>query len=182
VLQLGLRPSVVLGDLDSVSEAALRQAESEGVRVVRHPAEKDATDLELALDEAVALGARRVLVVASAGGRLDHLVSSTLLLAAPAYADVEVDALVGEALLHVVRDVRVLAGAPGELLTLVAVGGAAEGVVTEGLAYPLRGETLQPGSSRGVSNVFAASEARVTVERGVVLAIRPDGLKEEALC
>jgi thiamine pyrophosphokinase len=89
---------------------------------------------------------------------------------------------VGEALLHVVRDVRVLGGAPGELVTLVAVGGAAEGVVTEGLAYPLRGETLQPGSSRGVSNVFAASEARVTVERGVVLAIRPDGLKEEALC
>jgi len=172
-LQLGLRPRVVLGDLDSVSEAALRWAEDEGVRVVRHPAEKDATDLELALDEAVALEARRVLVIASAGGRLDHLLSATLLLAAPAYAGVEIDALVGEALLHVVRDVRVLAGTPGEILTLVAVGGIARGVVTEGLAYPLRGETLQPSSSRGVSNVFSAPEARVTVERGVVLAIRP---------
>ncbi len=179
-LALGLRPGVLVGDLDSVSEAALRQAENDGVRIVRHPADKDATDLELALDEALAAGARHVLVVASAGGRLDHLLSATLLLAAPAYAGVEIDALVGEALLHVVRDVRVLAGTPGELLTLVPVGGAAEGVVTDGLAYPLRGETLQPGSSRGVSNVFSASRASVTVERGVVIAIRPDGLKGEA--
>ena len=35
------------------------------------------------------------------------------------------------------------------------------------------GETLPAGSSRGVSNVFAAAEARVTVERGCLLAIRP---------
>lgn len=172
-LDLGLRPSVVVGDLDSVSDGSLRRAESEGIRIVRHPAEKDATDLELALDEALALGARRVLVVASAGGRLDHLLTSTLLLAAPAYAGVEVDALVGEALVHVVRNARVLAGTPGEILTLAAVGGAAEGIVTEGLAYPLHDETLHPGSSRGVSNVFSAPEARVTVANGVLLAIRP---------
>jgi thiamine pyrophosphokinase len=46
-------------------------------------------------------------------------------------------------------------------------------VTTGGLVYPLRGETLSPGSSRGVSNVFAAAEARVTLERGVLLAVRP---------
>ena len=64
-LALGLRPAIVLGDLDSVSETALRQAESDGIRVVRHPTEKDATDLELALEEAQLLGARRVLVIGS---------------------------------------------------------------------------------------------------------------------
>ena len=64
-------------------------------------------------------------------------------------------------------------GEPGELLTLLALHGPAEGVTTDGLAYPLRDETLEPGSSRGVSNVFDRATARVTVERGVLLAVRP---------
>jgi thiamine pyrophosphokinase len=174
-LALGLEVDVVIGDLDSVSAAALAAAEAAGARVVRHPAAKDATDLELALDEAVALGARRVLVVASADGRLDHLLASMLLLGADRFADVELDALIGGAQVHVVRGSREIDGTPGELLTLVAVGGPARGVTTEGLAYPLSGEMLAAGSSRGVSNAFDAPSARVTVADGVLLAIRPGG-------
>lgn len=170
---LGLDVDVVIGDLDSASPAALAAAESTGTRVVRHPVAKDATDLELALDEAVSLGAQRVLVVASADGRLDHLLSALLLLASDRYADVEIDALVGDTLVHVVRGSRSLAGDPGDLVTLLPLGGAADGVSTDGLAYPLRGETLAPGSSRGVSNVLSASEATVSVEHGVVLVLRP---------
>ena len=172
-LALGLDVDVVVGDLDSVSTGALAAAEAAGARVVRHPVAKDATDLELALDEALGLDARRVLVVASAGGRLDHLLSALLLLASDRYADAELDALVGETLVHVVRGSRSLAGAPGDLVTLLPLGGPAHGVSTEGLAYPLHGEMLAAGSSRGVSNVFSASEATVSVERGVLLALRP---------
>ena len=170
---LGLEVDILVGDLDSVSSATLARAESAGTRIVRHPVAKDATDLELALDEAVALGARRVLVIASAGGRLDHLTASLLLLGAERYAELELDALVGDALVHVLRSARTLHGTPGELLTLLPLGGAAEGVTTSGLEYPLTGETLAPGSSRGVSNVFTSAEARVTLTRGILLAIRP---------
>ena len=170
---LGLEVDVLVGDLDSVSPAALARAESAGTRIVRHPVAKDATDLELALDEALALGARRVLVIASAGGRLDHLAASLLLLGAERYAELELDALVGDALVHVVRSARTLRGTPGELLTLLPLGDGAEGVTTSGLEYPLDGETLGPGSTRGVSNVFTAAEARVTLAEGVLLAIRP---------
>jgi thiamine pyrophosphokinase len=172
---LGLGVDVVVGDLDSATPEALAAAEAEGARIVRHPQAKDATDLELALDEVVALGARRVLVVASAGGRLDHLLGSVLLLAEERYAGLELDALVGDALVHVVRGERTLRGAPGELLTLVPLGGAADGVPTDGLEDPLRGESLAPGTTRGVSNVFLETEAHVTLERGVLLAIRPQG-------
>ena len=173
--ELGVGVDVVVGDLDSVSAEALAAARGAGARVVGHPAAKDATDLELALDEAVALGAHRVLVLASAEGRLDHLLSSLLLLGADRYAEIELDAVVGTARVHVIRGARSLEGRPGELVTLLAVGGPAEGVTTEGLEYPLAGETLEPGSSRGVSNVFAGRAARVTVTRGALLAIRPDG-------
>jgi thiamine pyrophosphokinase len=170
---LRLRVDAVVGDFDSVDGAAVEAARAAGARVERHPEDKDATDLELALGEALSYAPRRVLVVGGGDGRLDHLLGAVLALASPRLEEVEVDAMLGPARLHVVRAERTLTGEEGELVSLLPVGGAAEGVVTSGLRYPLAGETLEPGSSRGVSNVFAAREARISLERGVLLAIRP---------
>jgi thiamine pyrophosphokinase len=172
-LALGLHVTLAIGDFDSASAESLAEAGAAGVRIERHPVVKDATDLELALDAAVALGPERILVLAGRGGRLDHELASLLLLASDRYAGVVVDALVGDARVHVVRGARSLEGSRGELVTLLAAGGPAEGVHTEGLEYPLRGETLDASSTRGVSNVFAEPVAHVSVERGVLLAIRP---------
>jgi thiamine pyrophosphokinase len=174
-LALGLDVDVVVGDMDSASAEGLAAVEAAGGRIVVHPVAKDATDLELALDEAVATKAHRVLVVTSATGRVDHLLSSLLLLGAERYGGIELDALVGDALVHVVRDRRRLSGSAGELVSLVAVGGPARGVTTAGLEYPLAGETLDPGSTRGVSNVFLGQEAEVGLASGVLLAVRPRG-------
>lgn len=176
-LALGLEVTVAVGDFDSASPEAVDVAEASGTRIERHPAEKDATDLELALDVAAAMSPRRILVVSSDGGRLDHQLETLLLLASERYARWEVDAFVGEARVHVIRGERSLEGAPGELLSLLPLHGPATRVTTEGLAYPLRGETLDAGSSRGVSNVFAGRTARVSLEHGVLLAIRPGGTK-----
>jgi thiamine pyrophosphokinase len=172
-LALGLRVDVAVGDFDSISPAGLAELERSGTRVERHPAAKDATDLELALDAATAFEPRRIVVVGGTEGRLDHLLGELLILGSDAYAGVELDALLGAATVHVVRGERRLGGEPGELISLLALHGPAHGVVTAGLEYALRGETLAPGSSRGISNVFAAPQARVSVERGVLLAVRP---------
>ncbi len=120
------------------------------------------------------LGPARIVVVASGEGRLDHLLASCLGLGRPVLAGVEVDAYVGEALVHVVRDRRTLRGSPGETVSLLAIGGPATGVRTVGLEYPLAAETLEPASSRGVSNLFVETEATVSIETGVLLAVRPD--------
>ncbi len=170
--ELGVPVELAVGDFDSISAETLATV----ARVERHPAAKDATDLELALEAALRFEPERILVVGSAGGRLDHLLGSLLLLAAEKFVAVQVDARLGAATLHVVHGERVLAGEPGELISLFALHGPAEGVVTDGLVYPMRGETLEPGSSRGTSNVFAAVEARIAVARGVLLAVRPSSV------
>ena len=170
-LALGLEVMVAVGDFDSASPEVVAAAEVSGTRIERHPADKDATDLELALEVAAAMSPARILVLASGGGRLDHASSTLLLLASERYAPVQVDALVDEARVHVIRGERALEGRPRQLVTLLAVGGPARGVTTAGLAYPLRGETLEAGSTRGVSNLFIGETARVTVESGVLLAL-----------
>jgi thiamine pyrophosphokinase len=182
-LELGLRVDVVVGDLDSISDETLAAVERAGGRIERRPTAKDASDLELALVAALALEPERVLVLGGAVGRLDHLLAELLLLAADAFAGVEVDAQFGGAAVHVVRGERVLRGEPGELVSLFAVHGPATGVVTSGLVYPLGGEMLASGSSRGLSNLFAASEVLVSVGRGVLLAVRPNGsVRAGSLC
>jgi thiamine pyrophosphokinase len=64
-------------------------------------------------------------------------------------------------------------GTPGELISLLALGGPARGVRSEGLRWPLEDAVLDPGSSLGVSNLFAEEQAVIEVADGVVLAIRP---------
>jgi thiamine pyrophosphokinase len=174
-LARGIRVDVAIGDFDSISPERLVALGASGTHIERHPCEKDATDLELALEVARDLRARQVVVVGGGGARLDHLFGQLLLLGAEAYSEMEVDAQFGSAVVHVVRGERVIAGVRGELVSLFALHGPAHGVVTDGLVYPLLGETLQPGSTRGVSNVFAESEVRVAVASGVVMVVRPSG-------
>jgi thiamine pyrophosphokinase len=161
----GLDIALAVGDFDSVASLGDVPAE-------RHPPDKDATDLELALRAALTLEPRRLVVVSGVGARLDHLLAELALLAAELLAGVDVDAVFDATTVHVVRGERRLTGREGELVSLIPMHGPAAGVTTEGLVYPLRAETLEAGSSRGVSNVFAEPEVRIAVERGVLLAVR----------
>ena len=174
---LGFHADLVVGDLDSVDPDVLRAAREQGSEIELHPAEKDSTDLDLALEAARARGAIRVTVVGGNGGRLDHLLANLLLLAAPRFSDLEIDALLPPARVAVVRDTSTLLGRPGELCTLLPVGGDAYGVTTTGLRYPLRGEQLTAGTTRGVSNLFAEPTATVSLRTGVLLAIQPEALE-----
>lgn len=173
--ELGLRVDVAVGDFDSASAAALDRAMADGATIERHPPAKDATDLELALDAARrhAPDAARVVVLGGHGGRLDHLLANVLLLASPLLRGVEAVAQMGRSRVTAIHHRAELLGRAGDLVTLLPVGGPACGVVTEGLAYPLRDEDLLPGTSRGVSNVLEGGRATVTLRSGTLLAIQP---------
>lgn len=172
---LGWPVDLVVGDLDSVGAEALARVEAEGGRVERHPPAKDETDLDLALRAAAAQApGAEVLVVGGSAGRLDHLLGVLLLLGHDAHAGLRLDAVLGGARVTVVRaEPRRLHGRPGDLVSLFALHGPARGVTTHALLYPLSGATLEPGSTRGVSNELAEPEASVVVAEGVVLAVQP---------
>jgi thiamine pyrophosphokinase len=173
-LAIGRGVDLVIGDFDSADPAAVDTAVAGGAEVRRYPSDKDQSDLELALHAARAGGARRVIVVGGYGGRLDHSLANALLLASPSFADLDIEALVGDARVTVIHREARLTGAPGELCSLLAVGGTARGVRTRGLRYPLEGEDLLPGSTRGVSNEFSEPVATVSLDHGALLAVQPD--------
>jgi thiamine pyrophosphokinase len=181
---LGFHVNHVVGDFDSADPAEVEAAVAAGATVDRHPAEKDATDLELAFDAAIARGARKVVLVDGGGDRLDHLLGNLLLLASPLLAGVAVEAFTGTARILVVRggDPPVtIGGALGSLVTLLALGGPARGIVTRGLRYRLTAEDLTPGTSRGVSNELAAHTGSVRLESGALLVVQPFATAESGV-
>jgi thiamine pyrophosphokinase len=175
---LGMHVDLLVGDLDSADSSLVDAATARGTTVERYPAEKDATDLELAFDAARARGARRIVLVDGGGDRLDHLLGNIALLASPALTGVQVEAHAGTAYLVVVRGGEgpvAISGVPGSLVTLLAAGEVARGIVTEGLRYPLRCEELTPGTTRGVSNELLERSGSVALQAGTLLLVQPFG-------
>lgn len=177
-LAAGLTVAHVVGDFDSVDPVVLAAAEAGGSEIHRHPADKDATDSELALRLVARLadaGATVRVFTTTAAGRFDHLLSDVLALGGPTLADLVVTGFVGDVVVTVVRPgcPRLVAGRVGDQVSLVPVHGAADRVSTEGLRWPLVEACLHSGTSRGVSNELAASQATVSVDEGVLLVVQP---------
>ncbi len=170
-LGLGLPVHQAVGDFDSVSSKGLAAVRASGAVVERYPTAKDATDLELALDAALSREPDQAIVLGGHGGRLDHLLANISLLASPRFASMPITAFMGDAIVTVIRRATVLHGHVGDVVSLLPMHGPARGVHTTGLRYPLDGDDLPAGTSRGISNEFAAPAAQVTLHSGVLVAI-----------
>jgi thiamine pyrophosphokinase len=170
--RLGRRPDRLVGDLDSADPALVGRHATDGTRVDRHPADKDASDTELAVHAAVAEGADRIdLLGATGGGRLDHALANLLMLADQELAGVGLRAIADETTVRAVRGGQELAldGDVGDLVSLLPIGGDAIGVTTTGLRWALNAATLRIGRSRGLSNVVVEAGASVRLDTGVLL-------------
>jgi thiamine pyrophosphokinase len=171
LLALGLAPNLLIGDLDSVDPAERATLEARGIQLQVHPADKDETDLELALRYARAQGAREILVAGAIGGRLDHTLANIALLALPELRECAVWLTDGCTDATLVRDSLHLHGRVGDHVSLLPIGGDALGVRTEGLRFPLRGERLAFNRSRGISNKLIAAKAQVSLDSGMLVCI-----------
>lgn len=173
----GLRPDLVVGDLDSVSEGALEWARREGIPIEQHPARKDSTDTELALALAIDRGATDVCVIAGNGDRLDHTIGALTALGHSSLSHCRtVEARWGRALL------RSLHG-PGDwqfdldrglTFSLLALHGECTGVFISGAEWPLTDAVIEPGSSLGVSNLTGSSTLHLSARSGVITLIFPN--------
>jgi len=168
---LGLTPAWLVGDLDSVSAADVAALDAAGVSIRRYPVAKDETDLELALLALAAEGFASMCVVGALGGRLDQTLGNLSLLALPELAGCDVRLEDGSETIFLIRTMGRVVGSPGDTVSLLPWGGAAEGVLTAGLRYPLHSETLYPERTRGISNVLEGEKAIVRLERGVLICI-----------
>ncbi len=168
----GWHVDLVVGDMDSVDPDRLRQAAADGVVIDRHPTDKDATDLELALDLLLAEGVRHTVVVAADGGRSDHLFAVVLGCCSERFAPLGLRLWLDSTLVVPVRGLAHVDGRPGALVSILPIHGPAV-VTTQGLRWPLQSERLEAGATRGVSNVMLGEVASIEVTDGCVAVLMP---------
>ena len=171
-MAFGMTPDVVIGDLDSIDPATLERVQQAHVPIERFPRDKDATDGQLAIARALQMRPDELWLLGFLGGpRLDQALANVLLLAGLDAPAVVLDER------NEARVVRPDAGyafrtEPGEVISLIPIRGDATGVRTQGLRWPLDGETLKAGDTRGVSNEPTGGSVHVAIEHGVLLVTR----------
>ena len=168
---LARAPHVLIGDLDSLDDATRAWCEQARVETIRHPRDKNETDLELALDLAMTRGATEITILGALGGRFDQMLANVLLLVKPAQAHIAARIAGADFDAWLVWERATIRGCIGETVSLIPLTERVEGIVTEGLLYPLRNETLHLGAARGISNELIAERAEVACARGLLLVV-----------
>jgi len=173
--QLNLLPDILIGDFDSLTEQEVQQMQAEGVRVLRYSARKDETDLELALQVACEQAVAEIVILGGLGARWDQTLANLLLPAYHRFRHVPIVLVDGQHEIFAINAPParrlVLQGSIGDTLSLIPVGGNVQDVVVQGVEYPLAGEELHFGATRGLSNVFLAETVPLEIGQGSLLAV-----------
>jgi thiamine pyrophosphokinase len=164
-----LAPHVVIGDFDSMNDAARIWCENAHAEFIRYPSEKNETDLELALNLARERGTTELTVLGAIGGRFDQMISNVLLLIKPAQLGISTRIAGIDFEAQIATKSTTVIGKIGETISLIPLTERVDGIVTQGLRYPLRNETLYLGTARGVSNELVAELGLVSFASGLLL-------------
>jgi thiamine pyrophosphokinase len=171
-VNLGIKPNLIVGDMDSISTASLDQFKKCGTEIRQFPRDKDASDLELALQAAIEYSPSEILCMCVLGRREDHSLTNTFLIGRYAGLGNKISILgaAWQAQFVTSRLPCTFTGSAGDILSLIPMVATASGVTANGVKWPLDNASLPWGSSRTVSNEFIAEQVSVTLTDGLLLA------------
>jgi thiamine pyrophosphokinase len=170
-LALGLKPNLIIGDMDSTESELLKKFQADGIEIELYPRDKNDTDLELAIQKAIELDPIEIIIVAGFGGRMDQTLANIALLSSPYLVTRNVRLDDGVEEIFFVTDQAQVHGRSGDVVSLIPWGNPVHGVETQYLQWPLRSETLYPDKTRGISNEMISAAASIKIKSGLLLVI-----------
>ena len=167
--ELGLSPDLIIGDMDSISGEDLEYFRACGTEIKRIFSQEE-NDLEKTLRHLIGRKHHRFLLIGSMGRREDHSLA-TLQIMKKYSRKAEILTITATSEIFILRNGSYrIRSSPGETISLFGFPTAWD-VRTEGLAFPLQGETLATGS-RGISNIVRFDEIEIAFRKGTILVIR----------
>lgn len=179
--ELKIVPDLLIGDTDSLALPLQDWLDQHCVARHTYPADKDFTDLELALHHVISLGIPHLLFLGLAGKRTDHMLANFSLLALAYHAlrvreaEIQAEVVVGQEHIYLVYDELELTGKVGQTISLLPWGGNAVGVRTRGMKWELHGEKLPFGPARGMSNIMRHNKVHISLSDGMLLVVHQRG-------
>jgi thiamine pyrophosphokinase len=169
-------PDLIVGDMDSLGEDLAREAERRGASLERHPARKDKMDGHLAVLAAGELGATAADILCAAGGGLGAVFAVPHILLAAERIGLRSTVVADWGRMFVIEArSRVVEGAAQDSVSIFPLSGTATGITLEGMGYPLKNASLEPGDTLGFHNELVDREAGVSVRSGALLVVQETG-------
>ncbi len=161
--RMGVTPSAILGDFDSLGSCELPR----DAKILKVPAEKNFTDTQLAVDTALGQGATEIILIGGLSGRLDHTLSNLSILEDLCEKRVHGHITDGYNRVRYLRSTSTLLPKSAfRYLSLWALSEKAKGVSVEGCKYPLKNATLERSFQYAVSNEITGNCALISVRKG----------------
>ena len=166
---LGIEPKILVGDFDSMNKD---EFEGENTEIITVPAEKDFTDTQLAVSEAVKRGAKQIIIIGGLSGRLDHTLSNLSILEDLHSTGIRATLTDGNnRVSYLKNDSALILRSHFKYISLIARSEKVKGVEIEGCKYPLKNATLTDKYQYAVSNEITHNCAFISVKKGAVLIV-----------
>ena len=169
---LSIKPNVIIGDMDSIDSAQLADYTAQGIKIIKFPKNKDFTDTELALDYALSLKPKRIIIWCALGGRIDHALANIFLLLKGQEKGIETSIMDEYCEIFVLDKEYFFINETGKTVSLMALTPKVTGITLSGFVYPLEKDTLKISESRGISNIIRNARAIIKTEKGKLLIIK----------
>lgn len=163
VIQAGLEPDEVLGDLDSLSPQVRRQIPPE--HLLQIP-DQNTTDGEKAIHYCLEHGCQQIHILGGMGKRTDHTLYNLSLLKKFKQRECQLFYYTLEEMLYRIDQSTTLQVIPKTRISLLPIFGKIEQVSTTGLLYPIQNQTLEFGIFDSISNVAIGEQVHIHLPQG----------------
>ena len=170
---MGIIPNYIIGDLDSIDKDVINYYKKQNVLFEKFPSKKNETDSELCILLAKKLGAEKIDLFATLGGRIDHTLANINLLyyireqkIVPRIISEKEDIYIA------INESIQIKGKKEDIISIIPIKGDVKGITLENLEYPLNDYNMKYFTPLGISNIMLSDECSVTVKEGSVLIIR----------
>lgn len=166
---LGLLPNVIIGDLDSVNDKILKKYKTLDINIIKYNAEKDYTDMELAINHAIENNYKDIVLVGATGTRQDHTMANILLIEKYYKQGVRITIVDNNNTIQIISDEIEIKNKEGYFVSIIPISDVVEKVTLKGFKYSLTDRNVERGSTLCVSNQIVSKTGKITIKSGIGL-------------
>ncbi len=179
-MALSVHPDLLVGDFDTFGRERILKYQAEtGLSMDIHQAEKDETDTELALRDALSAGCTEVDILGATGGRLDHEISNIHLMAQGKKRGLKVHIYDRKNKIYLLdsefekRTEFFKDSLYGTYVSFLPLTETVKGITLTGFKYPLyeKDISILENPSLCVSNEVAKERAEITFRQGILICV-----------
>lgn len=168
-------PNLIIGDLDSLSNAMRKFIINNNIPLISFPKDKDKTDLELALQKAISFNPKEIVFIGVLGGRWDQTLVNLCILEQCLEKGIKCRIVHGPTTIWLINNTITINTFPDDTISLHPLSQEVKDITTYGLKYPLEKENLKRIHSRGISNVAAKTKVKIEIKDGLLWVFHARG-------